>query len=89
MLTEELRIALGMALERAAQDRHEFITLEHMLLGLLHDPSSSEILEACGANLAKLEGALDEGLAASIHQVVQPHVVGAAGMLRQTGLCEA
>lgn len=62
MLSEELRIALGMALERAGQARHEFITLEHMLLGLLHDPVSSEILIACGAKLEDLEAQLEEVL---------------------------
>ncbi len=55
MLGDEVRVALGMALERARESRHEFITLEHMLLGLLHDPEASEILEACGADLEKLE----------------------------------
>ena len=55
MLGDEVRVALGMALERARQERHEFITLEHLLLGLLHDPEASEILAACGANLKKLE----------------------------------
>jgi ATP-dependent Clp protease ATP-binding subunit ClpA len=63
MLGEEVRVALGMALERARQDRHEFITLEHMLLGLLHDPEASEILTACGADLEKLEEGVDGVLA--------------------------
>ncbi len=59
MLGDEVRVALGMALERARQERHEFITLEHLLLGLLHDPEASEILAACGANLKKLEAEVD------------------------------
>ena len=60
MLDDDLRVALGLALERAHALRHEFITLEHMLLGLLHDPRSAEILEACGADLQALETALEE-----------------------------
>jgi len=59
MLGDEVRVALGMALERARQERHEFITLEHLLLGLLHDPEASEILSACGADLKKLEREVD------------------------------
>ena len=62
MLSEDLRIALGMALERATSVRHEFITLEHMLLGLLHDPTAAEIISACGGNLTTLEAELDEFL---------------------------
>ena len=49
--TYRLRHGLG----TAGQARHEFITLEHMLLGLLHDPVSSEILIACGAKLGALK----------------------------------
>jgi ATP-dependent Clp protease ATP-binding subunit ClpA len=60
MFGDEVRVALGMAMERARELRHDVITLEHLLLGLLHDPDASEVLEACGANLKKLEADLDE-----------------------------
>jgi len=59
MLSDELRVALGVALERAYQRRHEFLTLEHLLLALLHEPRASEILEACGADLEELEEELN------------------------------
>jgi ATP-dependent Clp protease ATP-binding subunit ClpA len=62
MFTDDLRVAMGMALEDARQRRHEFLTLEHLLYGLLHDPRASEILEACGANLKQLERDLVEHL---------------------------
>ncbi len=62
MLADELRVALGMAVERARNARHEFLTLEHLLLGLLHDPDASNILSACGGDLRKLEAALDDVL---------------------------
>ncbi len=55
MLGDDLRVALGMAVERARQKRHEFLTTEHALHALLHDPRASEVLEACGADLRKLE----------------------------------
>jgi len=62
MLSDDLRVALGMAMEYARQQRHEFLTLEHLLHGLLHDPRASEILEACGADLRALETGLQEVL---------------------------
>jgi ATP-dependent Clp protease ATP-binding subunit ClpA len=62
MLTDALRIAIGAAHESAIERRHEFLTLEHLLLGLLHDPRASEILTACGANLSQLEQGLEEVL---------------------------
>jgi len=62
MLSDDLRVALGMAMEYARQQRHEFLTLEHLLHGLLHDPRASEILEACGADLKALEAGLQEVL---------------------------
>ncbi len=55
MFGDDLRVAMSMALERAREERHEFLTLEHLLFGLLHDPRASEILEACGADLQRLE----------------------------------
>ncbi|HMV65803.1 MAG TPA: ATP-dependent Clp protease ATP-binding subunit ClpA [Myxococcota bacterium] len=55
MLGDDLRIALGMAIEHARLKHHEFLTTEHLLHGLLHDPRAGEVLEACGADLRKLE----------------------------------
>jgi ATP-dependent Clp protease ATP-binding subunit ClpA len=55
MFSDALRVAIGMAIEDAKKRRHEFLTLEHLLYGLLHDPRASEVLEACGANLKSLE----------------------------------
>ena len=63
MLSDELRIALGMALERARAHNHEFLTLEHLLLGLLHEPRASEILSACGGDLKTLEKDVEAVLA--------------------------
>lgn len=54
-LADDLRIALSRAMDEAKQRRHEYLTLEHVLLALLHDPSSSDALKACGVKLDKLE----------------------------------
>ena len=60
MLGQDLRIALGMALENARRRKNEFLTVEHALHALLHEPRASEILGACGADLAELERQLDQ-----------------------------
>ncbi|MCB9664738.1 MAG: ATP-dependent Clp protease ATP-binding subunit ClpA [Alphaproteobacteria bacterium] len=60
MYDDSLRVALGMAQEHARASKHEFLTTEHLLYGLLHDPRASEVLEACGANLARLEAEVED-----------------------------
>ncbi|MCA9572459.1 MAG: ATP-dependent Clp protease ATP-binding subunit ClpA, partial [Myxococcales bacterium] len=62
MLGDDLRIAIAAAEERAAASKHEFLTLEHLLYALLHDPRASEVLEAVGADLDQLESELDQFL---------------------------
>ncbi|MES2642583.1 MAG: ATP-dependent Clp protease ATP-binding subunit ClpA [Myxococcota bacterium] len=58
-LSRELTIALSLAMEVAREKRHELLTLEHVLYALLTDPTTAECLEACGADLKKLEVELD------------------------------
>jgi ATP-dependent Clp protease ATP-binding subunit ClpA len=58
-LSRELTIALSLAMEVAREKRHELLTLEHVLYALLTDPTTAECLEACGADLKKLEQELD------------------------------
>jgi ATP-dependent Clp protease ATP-binding subunit ClpA len=62
MLGDDLRVALGMALEQARTQNHEFLTTEHLLHGLLHEPAAADILEACGADLEQLETDLNDVL---------------------------
>ena len=47
MIAQELEVSLHMAFVEARQQRHEFITVEHLLLALLDNPSASEVLKAC------------------------------------------
>lgn len=47
MLNQELELSLNMAFARAREHRHEFMTVEHLLLALLSNPSAREALEAC------------------------------------------
>ena len=46
MIAQELEVTLHMAFVEARQQRHEFITTEHLLLALLDNPSASEVLKA-------------------------------------------
>jgi len=54
MLNKDLEISLNMAFRQAKESRHEFMTVEHLLLALLDNPSSIDALKACGAELKKL-----------------------------------
>jgi len=60
MLSSELEFCLNDAFGRARDDRHEFITVEHLLLALLSAPKVAEILGSCGAKLDKLAKDLEE-----------------------------
>jgi ATP-dependent Clp protease ATP-binding subunit ClpA len=54
MLNKDLEISLNSAFRQAKESRHEFMTVEHLLLALLDNPSAIEVLSACGANMANL-----------------------------------
>ncbi|XQW86858.1 ATP-dependent Clp protease ATP-binding subunit ClpA [Thalassotalea piscium] len=54
MLNKDLEVSLNLAFRQAKESRHEFMTVEHLLLALLDNPSSIDALKACGADLAKI-----------------------------------
>lgn len=54
MIAQELEVSLHMAFVEARQKRHEFITVEHLLLALLDNPSAAEVLRACAAKTDEL-----------------------------------
>ena len=58
MIAQELEVSLHMAFVEARQQRHEFITVEHLLLALLDNPSAAEVLRACSANVDDLRSSL-------------------------------
>ncbi|MBS7348819.1 MAG: AAA family ATPase, partial [Comamonas sp.] len=60
MIAQELEVSLHMAFVEARQQRHEFITVEHLLLALLDNPSAAEVLRACAANMDELRSALSQ-----------------------------
>ena len=58
MIAQELEVSLHMAFVEARQARHEFITVEHLLLALLDNPSAAEVLRACAVNIEDLRKTL-------------------------------
>ena len=54
MIAQELEVSLHMAFVDARKNRHEFVTIEHLLLALLDNPSAAEVLRACNANIDEL-----------------------------------
>ncbi|WEA04538.1 ATP-dependent Clp protease ATP-binding subunit ClpA [Pantoea dispersa] len=59
MLNQELELSLNMAFARAREHHHEFMTVEHLLLALLSNPSAREALEACTVDIAALRQELE------------------------------
>ncbi|MDV5355934.1 ATP-dependent Clp protease ATP-binding subunit ClpA [Kosakonia sp. SMBL-WEM22] len=59
MLNQELELSLNMAFARAREHRHEFMTVEHLLLALLSNPSARDALEACSVDLVALRQELE------------------------------
>ena len=62
MLSSELEFCLNEAFQRARDQRHEFMTVEHLLLALLDIPQVHEILKACNSNITELRRQLTETL---------------------------
>jgi len=60
MLSRELEVTLNLAFKTAREKRHEFMTVEHLLLALLDDASASSVLKACGADMSVLRQDLIE-----------------------------
>ena len=63
MIAQELEVSLHMAFMEARQKRHEFITVEHLLLALLDNPSASEVIKACAGEIDDLRKLLSEFVA--------------------------
>ncbi|MDR9405809.1 MAG: ATP-dependent Clp protease ATP-binding subunit ClpA [Spiribacter sp.] len=59
MLSKELEFTLNLAFKEARDKRHEFLTVEHLLLALTDNPAALEVLRACGADLDALRKDLE------------------------------
>ncbi len=60
MISQELETSIQMAFSEARKARHEFITVEHLLLAMLDNPSGKEVLEACAAKVDDIRKALTD-----------------------------
>jgi ATP-dependent Clp protease ATP-binding subunit ClpA len=60
MIAQELEVSLHLAFVEARQKRHEFITVEHLLLAMLDNPSAAHVLRACGADIEELRATLSQ-----------------------------
>lgn len=58
MFSKSLEMTLNLAFARAKEKRHEFMTVEHLLLALIDNPEAAQVLIACGANLQRLRTGL-------------------------------
>ncbi len=65
MIAQELEVSLHMAFMDARQKRHELITVEHLLLAMIDNPTAAEVLRACGAKL--------EVLRTELYQYIEEH----------------
>ena len=60
MLSSELEYCLNEAFQQARKKRHEYMTVEHLLLAIVDVPTVTEILKGCGADLARLRRDLEQ-----------------------------
>ena len=55
MISKELTVALGFAVNEAKKRRHEYVCIEHILFAILHDNAGRQIIESCGGDIESLE----------------------------------
>jgi ATP-dependent Clp protease ATP-binding subunit ClpA len=55
MLSRELEVSLNLAFKDARSQRHELMSVEHLLLALLDNTAAVNVLTACNANIEKLK----------------------------------
>jgi ATP-dependent Clp protease ATP-binding subunit ClpA len=69
MFSTSIQVVLNIAYREAVSRRHAYLTLEHLLYALAHDPDGERILSACGADLGQLRRDLDKYLKTSIEEI--------------------
>ena len=66
MFSKDLEFTIGQCYKRAREARHEFMTVEHLLLALLDNPSAETVLKACNADFPRLRGELEQAIGNSV-----------------------
>ncbi len=69
MLSKDLEATLSQAFKSARSRRHEFMTVEHLLLALADNDAAIKVLVACGADLKQLKGDLSEFVEATTPRI--------------------
>ncbi|HVG61801.1 MAG TPA: Clp protease N-terminal domain-containing protein, partial [Hyalangium sp.] len=69
LIAKELQTSFRNALEEARKMRHEYLTLEHLLLALTQDTRTREVLKACGANVKRLQERLETFLEETVERL--------------------
>ncbi len=69
LIAKELQTSFRNALEEARKMRHEYLTLEHLLLALTKDARTREVLKACGANVKRLQERLETFLEETVERL--------------------
>ncbi|QDH70023.1 ATP-dependent Clp protease ATP-binding subunit ClpA [Marilutibacter alkalisoli] len=66
MFSKDLEYSIGQCYKRAREARHEYMTVEHLLLALLDNPSAEGVLKACGTDFHRLRGDLEQAISTSV-----------------------
>jgi len=76
MLSKDLEMALNTAFNEARAKRHEYMTVEHLLMALLENDSALDVLRACGVNLEQLKSELDDFIATTTPLIPDDNIEG-------------
>ena len=71
MFSKDLEQTIGQCYKRAREARHEFMTVEHLLLALLENPSAQAVLKATGADANRLRADLEQAIEASVSRLAE------------------
>ncbi|APP80794.1 ATP-dependent Clp protease ATP-binding subunit ClpA [Xanthomonas hortorum] len=71
MFSKDLEQTIGQCYKRAREARHEFMTVEHLLLSLLDNDSAQAVLKACGADQVRLHNDLEQAIEASVSRLAE------------------
>ncbi|AWV07255.1 ATP-dependent Clp protease ATP-binding subunit ClpA [Marilutibacter maris] len=66
MFSKDLEYSIGQCYKRAREARHEYMTVEHLLLALLDNPSAEGVLKACGTDFHRLRADLEQAISTSV-----------------------
>ncbi|MEN1956509.1 ATP-dependent Clp protease ATP-binding subunit ClpA [Luteimonas changyuni] len=69
MFSKDLEYSIGQCYKRAREARDEYMTVEHLLLALLDNPSAETVLKACDADFHRLRSDLEQAIASSVSRL--------------------